>query len=207
MLLSDQPTWNICQDNQEELLLQSYEKGEDIPSCEGGVWQVYRGVIQLSKVNVNGDETILGWITPNHIFGNLFENTFTYRSVALADVYVRQIKIQEIKQSPHLARTLLSEFSYRSIKSQQLLAINALRRVEERLWRLISLLSEEMGHPIDQGIRLTVRFTHQNLAKIICTTRVTVTRILGDFQNRGWIEFDRDRFIIVKTSAPVANNL
>ncbi len=201
MLLSDQPIWNIHQKSREELLLESYEKGEEIFLGEEEVWQVYRGVIQLSKVSVNGKETVLGWVTPNHVFGNLFNQNLTYRSVALTDVYVRQFTIREIQQSPHLVRTLVSEFSYRSIKSQQLLAVNALRRVEERLWQLILMLAEEMGHPVDNGVRLTVRFTHQNLAKVICTTRVTVTRILGYFQNRGWIEFDRDRHMIVKTSA------
>ena len=80
-----------------------------------------------------------------------------------------------------------------------MLAINALRRVEDRLWQLLLMLGEEMGRPVDNGIRLTVRFTHQNLAKVICTTRVTVTRILGYFQNRGWIEFDQKRHIILKT--------
>ncbi len=201
MLLSDQPIWNIHQKNREELFLESYDKGEEVLLGEEGVWQVYRGVIQLSKVSVNGKETVLGWITPNHVFGNLFNQNLTYSFVALTDVYVRQFKIREIQQSPHLVRTLVSEFSYRAIKSQQLLAVNALRRVEERLWQLILMLAEEMGHPVDNGVGLTARFTHQNLAKVISTTRVTVTRILGDFQNRGWIEFDQDRHMIVKTSA------
>ncbi|MDJ0535217.1 MAG: Crp/Fnr family transcriptional regulator [Xenococcaceae cyanobacterium MO_207.B15] len=203
MLLRDQTLWNIHQKNRDELLLQSYEKGEAIPICKGCVWQVYRGVIQLSKLNINGEEIVLGWITPNHVFGNLFEQNLALSSLALTDVYVRQIRIQEIQKSPYLARELLSEFSYRSIKSQQLLAINALRRVEARLWQLILMLAEEMGHSTDNGIRLTARFTHHNLAKVICTTRVTITRLLGDFQNRGWIEFDKERHMIVKTLAPI----
>ena len=198
MLLSDQQIWNIGQRNRDKLFLESYERGEEIAVRGGEIWQVYRGVIQLSTVKLNQEETIVGWVTPNHVFGNLFEQDTRYRPVALADVYVRRFGIKEIQQSPNLTRVLLSEFSYRSLQSQRLLAINALRRVEERLWQLLLMLAEEMGCSIENGIRLTARFTHQNLAKVIGTTRVTITRILGEFQNRDWIEFDEARHIIVK---------
>lgn len=55
-----------------------------------------------------------------------------------------------------------------------------------------------MGQLVINGTRLTIRFTHQNLADIICTTRVTVTRILGDFQTKGLVRIDRDRHIIIR---------
>lgn len=201
MLLSNQPVWDIRQRNREELILESYEKGEEIPLGKGEVWQVYRGVMQLGKIKPSGGETILGWITPNHIFGNLFNHDTTYHAVALTDIYLRKFNAQEIQRHPNLVRILLSEFSYYSIQTQKLLAVNLLRRVEERLWHLLLMLGEEMGYPIDAGVRLNTRFTHQNLAKIICTTRVTITRILGDFQNRNWIEFDESRHIVIKSSA------
>ncbi len=205
MLLTDQPIWNIHQRNKEGLFLESYEKGEEILLCDGEVWQVYRGVMQLSKINSKGEETVVGWITPDRIFGNLFNHQVSYRLVALADIYARRFKIQEIQQSPNIIRALISEFSYHSIQSQKLLAIKALRRVDERLWHLLLMLSQEIGHTTDNGIRLNIRFTHQNLAKVICTTRVTITRVLGDFQNRGWLEFDEFRHIVIKTSAILSN--
>ncbi len=198
MLLSDQEIWNIGQIKKDKLFLESYERGEEIPVSGGEIWQVYRGVIQLSRVKLNKEETIVGWVTPNRVFGNLFEQNTRYNPYALTDVYVRRFTIKEIQQSPDLTRLLLSEFSYRSLQSQRLLAINALRRVEERLWHLLLMLAEEMGCSIENRIRLTARFTHQNLAKVIGTTRVTITRIIGDFQNRGWIEFDQARHIIIK---------
>ena len=145
MLLSDQQIWNIAHRNRDKLFLESYERGEEIPVSGGEIWQVYRGVIQLNTVKLNQEETIVGWVTPNHVFGNLFEQDTRYRPVALADVYVRRFGIKEIQQSPNLTRVLLSEFSYRSLQSQRLLAINALRRVEERLWELLLMLAEEMG--------------------------------------------------------------
>lgn len=201
MVLTDRLTWNIHQLNQEELFLEFYEKGEKILISGGEVWQVYRGIMQLSKINSKKEETVVGWIGYDRIFGNLFNHQVSYRLLALSNIYARKFKIREIEKSPKIVRALISEFSYHSIQSQKLLAINALRRIEDRLWHLLLLLSEEIGDTQDNGIRLNVRFTHQNLAKIICTTRVTITRILGDFQSRNWIEFDDFRHIILKNSA------
>lgn len=92
----------------------------------------------------------------------------------------------------------MTQLSQRLIKAEQLLTITGVSRVEERLWQLLLMLKEEMGQSVVNGTRLTIRFTHQNLAQIICTTRVTVTRILGDFQEKGLISIDRTRHIIIR---------
>jgi CRP-like cAMP-binding protein len=198
MLLSNQPKFlTPIEQNATETVLQFYEKGEEIPLFEPGYWQVYRGVVQLNKINYQGEEVTLGWVTANNFFGGL-ENNSAYRAKALADVYVRWFVPREIEQSSCLARTLLTQFSLRLIKAEHLLTITGIRRVEDRLWQLLLLLKEEIGQPTEEGIRLGVRFTHQNLANIAGTTRVTVTRILGDFQERNWINIDRDRHLVIK---------
>jgi CRP-like cAMP-binding protein len=42
-----------------------------------------------------------------------------------------------------------------------------------------------------------VRLTHQMLANAIGTTRVTITRLLGDLQSQGRISFDSDRHLVI----------
>ena len=181
-------------------LLQSYQKGDEIPLFEPGFWQVYRGVVQLSRISSGGDEVILGWATPNNSFGDCHKNNTNYRAQALCNVYVKRHSPLDIAKSPDLARVLMTQLSQRLIKAEQLLTISGLRKVEQRLWQLLLMLKQEMGQSAVNGTRLTVRFTHQNLANIICTTRVTVTRLLGDFQARGLISIDGDRHIIVRAN-------
>jgi CRP-like cAMP-binding protein len=201
MLLINQVTPKVYLDlnlNEDKLLLQFYEKGEEIPLVDAGFWQVYRGVVQLSRINANGEETSLGWVTGNTAFSNVLEHPNVTRAQALSDVYVRWLSPQDVEQYPHLALTIVAQLSRRLITAEQLLAITGIKRVEDRLWELLLLLKEEIGQSVTEGTRLTVRFTHQHLASMICTTRVTVTRILGDFQTRGWIVVDRDRHLIIK---------
>lgn len=116
----------------------------------------------------------------------------------MSDVYIRCLTTQYLTRYPQIISELIAKLSYRLIKTEQLLTITAIKRVEERLWELLVMLQEEMGQPVLEGTRLTVRFTHQNLANIIGATRVTVTRVLGEFQTKNWIEFDNDRHIIIK---------
>lgn len=198
MLLTDRLTPSLAiEEEDQELLLEFYAKGEKIALANSGIWQVYRGVVQLSKVNVSGKEVVLGWATPSHVFDNRTNNAVTYQALALSDVYIRCLTAQYLKRYPQIISELIAKLSYRLIKTEQLLTISAIKRVEERLWELLVMLKEEMGQPVIEGTRLTVRFTHQNLANIIGATRVTVTRVLGDFQTKNWIEFDSDRHIII----------
>lgn len=182
-----------------ELLLHSYQKGEEISLFDPGFWQVYRGVVQLSKISSSGDEVILGWATDNNSFGYCSQNTYHYQAKALSDVYLRWCSPLEIAKSPDLARILVTQLSKRVIKTQQLLTIiTGLRKVEDRLWQLLLMLKQEIGQSVINGTRLKIRFTHQNLAKILGTTRVTVTRLLGNFQARELINIDSDRHIIIR---------
>lgn len=200
MLLTQRPSLTPSLDNQEQQqLLQVYEKGEEINLLDRGLWQVHRGVVQLSRLNEQGKESILGWATPSlSFFGNWLQDSSANRAVALIDVYVTWYPAKEIESSPTLMRYLLAQFSDRLIKSSRLLTITGHKKVEERLRELLLMLKQEMGQNMQPGKRIQIRFTHQNLADVICTTRVTVTRLLGEFQAKNWIAIDDERHIIVK---------
>ena len=201
MLLTNPLPSTISQKNNivEGRRLHFYDKGELIPLAQEGIWQVSRGVIQLSQFASSGDEILLGWVHPENFFGlwltaNQLEN---YQARALSDVYLRWYPLVEIESSPTLSQLILSQVIHRMRQSEALLAIAGLRRVDERLQELLKLLAQDMGESTTGGIRLKVRLTHQMLANAIGTTRVTITRLLGDFQAQGQIRFDSDRHLII----------
>jgi CRP-like cAMP-binding protein len=197
MLLS-QTSKSSLKTREEELLLQQYQRGDEISVLDSEIWQIYHGVVQLSRIQQDGREIISGWVTANGIFGNIADNSSLYRAVALGNVYAKRYSVQDVVRYPSLARQFLAQFSDRLLKSQQLLTIIATSRVEDRLRNLLSMLKQEIGQLVEDGIRLPVRFTHQHLAEAVHTTRVTVTRILGDFQEQNLVYFDSDRHIIIQ---------
>ena len=201
MYLRNEPRLNLQLNRklcQEEEYLDFYQKGEIISLKNSGFYQVYRGVVQLNRLNHREQEVVIGWVTPNHAFGNLINGDSGYYAIALTDVYLRSYKPVEVVRNSQLSRQLLSELSYRLVKSEQMIDIISRKKVEERLLGLLSMLKEEMGHPVNEGIRLTARFTHQSIANTLCTTRVTITRIFGDLEERNLLEFDKNRHLIIK---------
>ena len=181
--------------------LELYCKGDEISLSNAGFYQVYRGVVQLYRVSEDQQETVVGWVTANHAFGNsLNDSARNCKAIALSDVYVRYYEPAQVKRNPRLARLLVSELAYRLLKSEQMVVIHQVRRVEDRLKALLQMLKGDLGISLnyDQSVRLTARFTHQNLADAICTTRVTITRILGEWHRNDLIEFDCDRHLIIK---------
>jgi len=70
MLLS-QKTNSSLERRKKEVILQQYQRGDEISVLDLGIWQVYRGVVQLSRIQQDGNEVISGWISASGVFGNL----------------------------------------------------------------------------------------------------------------------------------------
>ena len=176
-----------------------YGRGDEISASDFGVWRVDRGIVQLSRLRADGNEVIVGFITTNGTFeNNLSGSLVVYRAIALSYVDLQYFSQHSIADSPSLAKSLLASFGDRLIKAQQLLTITLINNNKERLRKLLLILKEDIGIPTADGVRLQICFTHQHLANIIGTTRVTITQILGDFKSQGLISLDTERHIVIK---------
>ncbi len=171
--------------------------GQVIPQPQDEVWIVCRGVVTLSTTYESGDEALLGLVGPGMPFGRDLSLVDPYYAAALTPVDLMRLKWVEIEQSPSLARELMRAVSHRLRQSEALLALAGQRRVEDRLREFLGLLGQEFGLSTPQGTRLGVRLTHQHLANALGTTRVTVTRLLGQFRQEGWLSVDAERHLLL----------
>ena len=179
--------------------LHSYSKGEIIPLTPACVWLVTQGVVKLNTMSETGDEVLVGLVGPSIPFGSMMTSLPTYQATALSEtVKLACFSLAEISACPHLSQTLLTQISQRLRQTEMLLAISGKRQVKERLYHLLQLLKQEIGVPVVQGTRLSVRLTHQDFADACCTTRVTITRLLGQLQKQGKIMFDAKHHLIVR---------
>lgn len=181
--------------------LSAFRAGQAIPLNPQDVWIVYRGVVQLSTLYPNGDEALLGLAGPSMPFGLPLTLIHPYQATALSDVDLMCLSLAEIEQSDTLAREIFHHMSRRLRQAEAMLAMVGCRRVEERLRQLLLLLQMEIGQPVAGGTRLSVRLTHQHLASAIGTTRVTVTRLLGQLREEGQLVIDDRRHIVLPLGA------
>ncbi len=175
----------------------SFRSRQSIPLNRNQIWVVQRGVVQLSTLHMNGDETLLGLACPGTAFGLDWSLVEPYQAVALTEVILVSYSLRDIEQSPALAQELLIYMGRRLKQTEALLAMAGCRRVEDRLRQLLLLLKTEVGCSMADGTRLEVKLTHQHLASAIGTTRVTVTRLLGRFKEEGWLEIDSQRHFVI----------
>ncbi len=191
----------VLEDLYKERSLHPYTGGQSIQMLPNEIWIVCRGVVQLGTLYATGDEALLGLACPSMPFGLPLTSIHPYQASALTPVNLMRLTLAEIEESPKLAQGIFRQMSRRLSQTEAILAIAGYRRVEERLRHLLLLLKQEVGQRTDEGTRLTVRLTHQQLANAIGTTRVTVTRLINQLKNEGWLSIDRQRHIVVTLSA------
>jgi PAS domain S-box-containing protein len=178
--------------------LQLYHKGEIIPLNPEVIWQVHSGLVKLTTFSDSGQEVLLGLAGAKAAFGSSLTALPCYEATALADAQVSCIPLTEFANSCEVKQQLLPQISQRLKQTESLLAVHGRSRVADRLHSLLQLLKQEVGEPVADGIRLSVRLTHEDLASACCTTRVTVTRTLKQLEKQKKLSVDSQHHIILK---------
>lgn len=176
-----------------------YTRGEIIPLNYQAIWLVSKGVVKLSTMTENAQEVLVGLAGPETIFGSCLTSLNTYQASALSkEVQLVSISLSEIAASSKLAQILFPKVSQRLKQAESLLAVTGQKRVKDRLLHLLLLFKQEIGQPVPEGTRLRVRLTHEDFANACSTTRVTITRLFSNLQQKGQISFDSKSHIILK---------
>lgn len=181
--------------------LHRYSRGEIISLAPACLWLVSQGLVKLTTMSERGAEVLVGLVGPSMPFGSCMTSLPTYQATVLSDtVELVCFSPAEVSAYPHLTQRLLPQINQRLRQTELLLAIAGKRQVKDRLHHLLLLLKQDIGIPVAQGTRLSVRLTHQDLADACCTTRVTITRLLGQLQKQGKISFDSKHHLILKNN-------
>jgi CRP-like cAMP-binding protein len=67
-----------------------------------------------------------------------------------------------------------------------------------RLEKFLDWLVFRFGTPAPQGYLVEIRLTHQDISEAIGSTRVSVTRVLNQFQQAGKIKWSSHRLLVLQ---------
>lgn len=177
----------------------TYSKGETIPLSPQTLWLVKQGLVKLHTLTQENEEVLLGLLGALSPFGAGSPSLLIYQATALTDVQLLQFSLAEVKASCEITQWLLAKLNQRLHQVEALLTIAGQRRVKHRLCLLLQLLQQEIGEPNANGTRLSLRLTHGDLANACCTTRVTITRLLGELQRQGKLKIDSQFHIVLNS--------
>jgi CRP-like cAMP-binding protein len=125
-----------------------------------------------------GDVTGLGYWGEGEVVGHALSNLMPSQIECLTSVEV--LLIPRDKWSFHLDAILRH-----GQQMAQLMSFLAHEKISQRLVYFLNWLGDRFGREVSQGLLIELPLTHVTIAEMIGTTRVTVSRYLGEFRSQG----------------------
>jgi len=91
---------------------------------------------------------------------------------------------------------LLRGLSSRILQTEMMIETLAHRDMGARLASFLLILCRDFGVPSSMGVTIDLKLSHQAIAEAIGSTRVTVTRLLGDLRQSGMISISKKKITV-----------
>jgi CRP/FNR family transcriptional regulator len=165
----------------------TFQKGEVIFAPGSGFGLVYivrAGCVRLFKILPDGRSINLALLGPNTIFTQ--EDGFDGIASGTTAAAIVDSTAALIAESPELAGAVVAGMTRRLTELQMLVEHLLVRDTSVRLATTLLSLASRFGRPSADGtVTITLPLTHQNLANMIGSNRVTVTRKLQELHEEG----------------------
>jgi CRP-like cAMP-binding protein len=180
--------------------IHTFRRGCEIPLHDHQIWFVKEGLVHLETLYPSGDQAVMGLLVKGMAFGLPMTQVDPFSAYALNDVVLQRHTMDDLQRSPELLIAFYQQSLQRLRQAEAMIAMLGYRRIEDRVRQLLLLLAGQIGQTTSKGIRIQARLTHNFIANATGTTRVTVTRVLGDLKEEGWLTFDQTRCIVLMRS-------
>lgn len=161
--------------------------------------------MKLSRVYETGEEITVALLRENSVFGVLSLITGEtsdrfYHAVAFTPVELLSAPIEQMEKAlvdnPQLPILMLRGLSSRILQTEMMIETLAHRDMGSRLVSFLLILCRDFGIPTSEGIRIDLKLSHQAIAEAIGSTRVTVTRLLGDLREEEMISIYKKKITV-----------
>ena len=175
----------------DNLRIRTFNVRETIPTTQDNLWLLQKGAVRTVTWNVEGKVVTLGYWGDGDVIGQPLSKANPYEVQCLTTVKAICIPWY---QSNKLADEIRSCFQ----QTEELLCIIRTEKIYQRVYKMLVWLANKFGRQVTQGKLIELPITHQELAEIIGTTRVTVTRLINQLEQDGIISRPRRRSIILQ---------
>jgi CRP/FNR family transcriptional regulator, cyclic AMP receptor protein len=166
------------------------------------MYLIQEGQVKITKMSEDGREKILEMLGPGDFFGEmaLLDREPRSASVKTTTACVllalsRQDFLGLLKQDHELTLELLRELARRLRETDEQIRGLSFERVESRARRLLARLAKEkLPDRVDR--MATAPITHQQLADLVGTSRETITRVVKELKDSGWLEQEGKRYLV-----------
>jgi CRP-like cAMP-binding protein len=152
-----------------------------LPLRNQNFWKIDSGVVKTSTWLEDGTLIVLGLWGSGSFVGKTLERVNPYQIECITPVQAISFSVLESHQ---LAEIILSHLQ----QLQELSIIRSYKRTDTMVLKLLGWLANQFGKQTSAGQLIDVRLTHQDIADLLGTTRVTITRALNSLEQRGAVQ-------------------
>jgi CRP/FNR family transcriptional regulator, cyclic AMP receptor protein len=162
------------------------------------MYVIREGRVKVTKLSEDGREKILEFLDAGSFFG---EMALLDRAPRIASVKtLKPVKLLALsrtdflnllRKSPDLALAVIQELCKRLRTVDDQASALSFQRVKDRTKGLLQRLARD---PHEEGGRVTPGLTHQQMADMIGTSRETVTRVVKELKQEGWLHQEGKRY-------------
>lgn len=166
-----------------------------LPLRSDSLWLLETGIVRTMTVLEDGTSITLGLWGPGDIVGRVLSKADPYKIECLTPV---EAKLLPASRWDEATETMILHIQ----RSGEFMEILHCRSVESSLLRLLGWLAKRFGQEVERGQLIDLRLTHQDIAELIGSTRVTVTRLLSDLEKQRIIKRVQRQFIVLHDQPP-----
>jgi CRP-like cAMP-binding protein len=181
-----------------------YEAGEPAQAVYVGA----AGRIRIVRRGAEDSLLTLAYRGPGELVGeSSFADDSVHRDTAIAHDQVEAVKVpyrlvgKLLEANAPFAVRMLSLVNARRRASEVRVEALLTRTVESRVISFLLDAADSYGIPESRGTLVGVKFTHQEMASYVGSTRETVTLTLGDLKRRHLITFDHRRMVLLDSDS------
>ncbi len=170
------------------------------------VYLLGAGSVRIYRISAGGEEATLGYVAPGEVFGELPGlGKFPRDSFAVAHAasVVWKIPVEVfrtlVRSHPSMMGEVIRQVGERMKRVEARVEDLILRDVRLRLASALLELSEHLGDPTPDGIRLRIQLSQMQLGTLIGATRQSVNAAMAAFQTEGLV---RQRGTSITVSSP-----
>lgn len=161
------------------------------------LYMIRTGAIKIYRVGEDGREKTLTLLEPGSAFGEMALLDDEPRSAVAQALESSRLLVlsrddfrRVLSERPAMAQAVIRELSRRLRRTNAQLMDLVFRDVRTRVGKVLLELADRYGEPHDNGVRIELKLTHQELANLVGTSRESVTRVLAELQDERIIGFD-----------------
>lgn len=193
----------------DKVIIRKFKKNETIlyeADTNNAMYVVLEGKVKVVQSTEDGKEILLAFHQAGDFFGemSLIDGKTAPATVVATENSVAAIIMKRdfyalLHVQKKFLENLLHIFCSRLRESWERIQMLNFKNASHRIKTLLLMLAEEHGKETPDGIVLTIKLTHQEMADMTGLTRETVTRAIDRWQRDGEISILANRCICMRS--------